>query len=786
MPGWYIHMETAKRVVDRLRAGEVPPGSEMTANDARDLGELAHTWRNYLALGAVGPDIFFLLPDFKGDTGNVLLTVTDWILSTWDTIDEEFVSKWEKWAQPAIDGVGDVLNQMSGGVLNELGQALQEISSAITDAILALLSKLYDWFGLLSSGVPQGYGDSAFFWSDMFHYRRTFEFARALHENATSPQLRAFSLGWMSHCATDVTGHSFVNAKAGGPYRLHWQRHHLVENHMDALVYDSRHGGTEPYGELDTSALHFRLAFRKGQQNPYLGADDAPAYDYFAGFPPYDTSDSAAGAKQRHDFFDLDTGDLPDELIDLLHQTMAQVYGTKGPHILDWDPAQFSELDGAGNPTGRPSALALKNTFKLLYLYVKKTSTSGYSPRKPPPPPVLNDHSPPAPPGSSSGVDDDPSRGGDPEDDSFNLLDLLLAVLAFAAWLAELGVWLATLPAAVVADLLTYGARELLYEYAVLPLWSMYIAARKPLVMEGFLMPKHEEIMRGLVELGISTDSPLVELAAALASPDGTGTAPIPFDEKSGRPNPADARGDHAFPRAIVADPQNIAQQILGYVLPDPSCGQTVAPSEYLRPWRYPERNNAGLVVGWEGHLTHAGPWLKGQDARVLMDHAPGAASARTAFEAAGDETATNAACETHFPSGEHLGDPVDFGLYVVGKLVAANENDYPDFNLDADRGYGYHCWDWNRSDQPMVPKVAKDKAFDENHYAVGAPCTIPEGYCADGDHAWDGPQQLYAAAFDLGIHYLSGNDPGCGKRTPTKTEIRDADGIPPEGGRQG
>jgi len=104
--------------------------------------------------------------------------------------------------------------------------------------------------------VPQAYGDSAFFWSDMFHYRRTFEFARALYANATSPQLRAFSLGWMSHCATDVTGHSFVNSKAGGPYRLHWQRHHLVENHMDALVYDSQHGGNEPYGEMDTSALH--------------------------------------------------------------------------------------------------------------------------------------------------------------------------------------------------------------------------------------------------------------------------------------------------------------------------------------------------------------------------------------------------------------------------------------------------------------------------------------------------------------------------------------------------
>jgi hypothetical protein len=787
MPGWYIHMETAKQVVDRMRAGELPPGLTMSPADAQAAGEAAHTWRNYLALGAIGPDIFFLLPDFKGNTGNVLLTVTEWILSTWDEIDEEFVSKWEKWAEPAIDGVGDVLNQMSGGVLNELGEALQEISSAITDAIMALVTKLYDWFGLLSSGVPQAYGDSAFFWSDMFHYRRTFEFGRALYENATSDQLRVFAIGWMSHCATDVTGHSFVNSKAGGPYRLHWQRHHLVENHMDALVYDSQHGGVEPYGELDTSALHFRLAFRKGEQAPYLGADDAPAYDYFAGFPAYDTDDSAAAAKQRHDFFDLDTGDLPDELIDLLQTTMAQVYGNAGPRILDWDPSEFVQLDGSGAPTGRPSAEAIQNTFKLLYLYVKKTSTSGYAPRKPPPPPVINDHSPPAPPGSSSGVGDDPSRGGDPDDDSFNLLDLLLAVLSFAAWVGELGLWLATLPAAVVADLLTWGPRELLYQYAVLPLWSLYIAARKPLVMEGFLMPKHEEIMRGLVELGVSTDSPLVDLAAALASPDGTGSAPIAFDEKSGRPSAADARGDHAFPRAIVQDAQNVAQQILGIVLPNPSCGQPVAPSEYLRPWEYPEHNNDGSLVGWEGHLTHAGPWLQGQDARVLMDHAPGDASARTDFEKAGDETQTNAACDSHFPGGRHLGDPVDFGLYVVGRLAGAQEGSYPDFNLDADRGYGYHCWDWNRSDKRVVPKVTPDQGFDAGHYAFGEPCTVPEGYCADSDHAWPGsPQALYDPGFDLGIHYLSEADPGCGTKNSTKTEIGDADGIPPQGGRQG
>jgi hypothetical protein len=781
MPGWYIHLETATMVAKRLQAADLPPDATITPLDAQALGDLAHTWRNYLAAGAIGPDIFFLLPDFKGDKGNVLLSVSNWVLSVWDVLDSEFVSKWEKWAQPAIDGVGDVLNQATGGVLAELGQALQEISSAIMDAVLELVTQLYDWFGLLTSGVPQGFADSAFFWSDIFHYRKTFAFAKALYDNAATPQQKAFAIGWMSHLATDVTGHSFVNSKSGGPYRLHWQRHHLVENHMDAKAYSAQHG-TEPYGELDTSALHFRLAFRKGLQAPYVGATDAPAYDYFTGFPAYNTDDSAAGAKQRHDFFDLDSGDLPDDLCELIISTMEQVYGPGGPHILDWDPAQFSDLDAAGNPTGRPSVLALQNTYKLLYLYVKKTSTGGYSPRKPTAPPVFNDHSPPAPPGSSSGVNDDPSRGGDPDDDDWNFLDLLLALFGFLVWLAELGVWLATLPAALLADLATYPLRDLLYEYAVLPLWSLYIAARKPLVMQGFLVPKAEEIMQGLVELGVSPEGPLTSLAAALASPDGTGSAPLPFDERSGGMDPA-------YPRAIVTDPQSLSEQVLGQVLPDPSCGQSEAPSEYLRPWKYPEHDNGGDTVGWEAGLTASGPWRQGQDARVLMGHAPGDPGTRKDYEAAVTPEATDQTSAVRLPAGQHLGDPVEYGTYVVSRLTSGGAGEpMPDFNLDADRGYGYHCWDFNRSGDITVPKVTPDKAFDESHYKFATPCTVPEGYCDDSEFAWSGPGQHFHPEYHLAVHYLgegTPGDPGCDATVKvTPEDVKEAGGLPPDGRR--
>ena len=45
MPGWYIHMEAAKKAVDRLRAGDVPPDFPGGAAEDQQLGEIAYKWR---------------------------------------------------------------------------------------------------------------------------------------------------------------------------------------------------------------------------------------------------------------------------------------------------------------------------------------------------------------------------------------------------------------------------------------------------------------------------------------------------------------------------------------------------------------------------------------------------------------------------------------------------------------------------------------------------------------------------------------------------------------------
>src|SRR6266699_2046902 len=49
MPAWYVHMEAARRTALRLQGGDVPAGFPVSVADAVELGEICHTWRNYLA-----------------------------------------------------------------------------------------------------------------------------------------------------------------------------------------------------------------------------------------------------------------------------------------------------------------------------------------------------------------------------------------------------------------------------------------------------------------------------------------------------------------------------------------------------------------------------------------------------------------------------------------------------------------------------------------------------------------------------------------------------------------
>lgn len=654
----------------------------------------------------------------------------------------------------------------------------------------------------------------------MFHYRKTYQFPLALLNNAerlrsggdAQQQLNAdaqtaFAIGWMTHCATDVTGHAFTNAKCGGPYRLHWQRHHLIENHMDAAAYDARHGSDTTYEELGKSALHFRISLREGELAPYLGRNDQPMYDYFTGFPPYTLDESAAGDLQRKNFFDVDPSDLPDHLVSALLTAMQAVY-RDDPKVLMHDPG-FND-----HGSGRPNAQALGEMWNLAFRYLRMISSDGFSPDEPSPPPLISTAPFPSPPGSDQQADD-PARGGDPGDDDdqswlLSALEILLAVVEFLVaalvWLAECIVWLVTVLPDMALSLATDGIRQQIYEHVQVPCWTAYMAARRLLVEEAFLTPKPSEIDPGLVTLGESSAFASLTLKAEIDDPTGfTAASTPPFDEPSGRVAADTEYGaDPAYPRSTVKDPTGTLQAILttlasggipGTVPEQPEVGQPhVAPSQYLTPWLYPENNHQPQRNGFEGPLTHVGPWVQGDTAPRLLDDIAGSTAARTAFEQARTPAETADTCAQYLPQDEHLGGPVNYSLYLISRFAAGQAP--PDMNLDSDRGYAWHCWDFDRrggvaevgpgAPSPIAnPQIVSDPT-EQRRYEFVPPCTVPEAF----DSAWLQPAPrnpvIDNRADELATHYL---DPGavpprdCSVKPVSPAEEKQA-GMTPTGGQ--
>jgi hypothetical protein len=814
MPSWYIHTQAAAQTLEGLN-GAVPAGSPLSAAEAMQLFTAGHDNRNYLAAGALGPDLFFLLPDFKGDLGTGLMKLMRFALGAWQVADKAFVEQWETWMAPVLDEGNQLADGISGGMLGEIGQVQVLVGGAFTNMVESLITQTEDIFGLLTSGTQAGYEDSSFFWSDAFHYRKTYHFARTLYKNAMNadamktdpmepsrvPKQQAFALGWISHCAADVAGHPFTNAKVGGPYRTHWQRHHVVENHMDALVYRDKHG-IDPmasYSSLDTSALHFRLSFQP-DADPAKPEDAPTAFDWFPSappFPPYPQGEDLNSRQARKNTFDVDSAALPEHICQLLIDTMKEVYGgpgdMDGPQVLSWD-----------GPDGRPTVQQLQDMYDFVYKYVKYSTSSGLSPRMPKAnSDVITDHDLPRPPGFM-----DDSMGADPNDmHDVDFLDVILAILAFALWLAELTIWLVTILPALLNDLLTWPTRELIHELLVLPAWSLYMASRTPLVMEGFLMPRPEEISMGLTTLGQSASGPIVQLRADLDDPTGF-AALLPMGEPSGldAQRGAATQGfslDPAYPRAMLTD-------LFPPFLDTAPWSSDITASEFVAPWRYPDDNMAGRRNGWEAPRTHVGPYLQGDDARVLMDMASGSDAARRRFEDATTPDETEAVSAELIPiKGENLGDPIDYGAYLMGQLTGtqsdpADPTTYvghdqghplPDFNLDSDRGYAYHCWDYVRhlpstpgSPHPLIaadsaepdqwrcaPKVftlasqiagAPDVSQRvRDLYGYAEPCTVPQRYDA-GDNIHH--RSRYDPLKLLAHHYLPPGHLGLFGITPT------------------
>jgi hypothetical protein len=736
MPGWWIHTAVARKAINELvnNPGLFPAG---TGPGAKEIYNIANNNPAYAAVGAIGPDLFFLLPDFAPsgvsvfgqDVSSLLFGAAHAIKTAYDQIDP-VVANYADQIAPIEQNAAAILNAATGGLADSISQAASLASSVIIDQMKMIAASQYDIWGILGSGVPRGYDEQVFYWSDILHYRKTYEYARRLWTKAVAlndDRFKAYAIGWMTHCAADVTGHALVNEKCGGPYRLHWQRHHCCENHFDGNVYETQYGAGAYYQDVARSAMHLWLAFDPSKANGsafnFLAPDDRPQYAL---------GDAAADYVDRRKKWDVDS-DMPDDLAQFIVDALVDVYSSTDPNLGQWanHPTILNALN-IGNATGFPVKDDVKVSYWWLYKYVKITTTDYYRFQPPDPPTVFSFApfpSPPNPPAS-------PSPAGGPSNTLPHWPDLAFHILEWLTYCAQVIEWF-------IANLLnlftgpaTYFLREAIYEFVQIPLYNLEMSFHYYLSLIGFVHPLNQEIAPALTTLGIGFTDVWNEVEAALASVTGGLGAPPTGVESSGSDRstpPVDAVTD---PLAVVSP----LAQSLGLVFP-PRCGESETPSEFTRPYLYPEHDQQQDPIGAETLLVVASPYVAGQDANALMGNTVGSALVRSALESATSEAATQSIVAANMgPSlspanKQHLGDPAEYSAYVISQLTRTSVGAIANFNLDADRGYGYLCWDWVRSHfYEAFPKHSDGTAVftgaDQRIYM--APLLPGYGWCAE------------------------------------------------------
>lgn len=250
MPKYGIHHIVMEESIRQLRllgdAGE---------DDAKKIAGIISENRSAAMLGAIGPDLFFWGPDY--DIVNILYKLYENIKKIVE-IYEDIVEPIERIKDEVEDRIEETVENLTPNTKHLIEEALTEIK-ATSDAFdqakkMTIFAGVFEGVDLftnasgLGSAVQKLFNmflpDKCFnrpeldwYWFDMLHYRHTGLFARNLFKESPSPESKAYAYGYLSHIATDVIGHSFVNQLCGSSYRSNVWRHVTIENFMDTWKY---------------------------------------------------------------------------------------------------------------------------------------------------------------------------------------------------------------------------------------------------------------------------------------------------------------------------------------------------------------------------------------------------------------------------------------------------------------------------------------------------------------------------------------------------------------------
>jgi hypothetical protein len=811
MPGHFTHVYTARRLAEwlgeqdqfnPLDAGEQIPAilGGLQGLTPKRCSEVMTTWPIYTNIGAIGPDLFFFCQDygsgplaafeFEDDLLMLAMAVYYWIDKAKDEewepllvilaevdqtfarivrlliklkkIWDDFVAVWSATIGPIVSTAAEILDDLTGGILSAAGDALSELATAlkqVAEEELLTFADIFSWFSLK---MRAGWDEKSFVWSDMLHYRKTTEMARNLFVEAQRQfdadgdrekfeQFQAFALGWVAHLGTDTIDHSFVNEQCGGPFRTHWQRHHLVENHIDAWNYrQAGDGGSLPhdnlaandvYPDLSRSAFVYAVALDEDNPNGFprptsLPDDPAAAKDAVDqdGFMPAWLAEGITRAliATYHDGVEVEPANLGGGVF------QAGIGGAKGALKDILDAAGIS-LDrpiddvikavapdpGFDVPRGYPLPWQVQTSYRFMISFYRLSFWGGFDLDKPKKPDFII-----WPPASdftdiASVPDFSGPSSGDP------VQDVCSAIVSFFEWLGHEIAAIGKLIGDIIKALAspgTYPIRWALYQLAMWA-WDIVNNTHEIMAHTGFMIPHGElvdsggelrqpnEIDQALIKLGNTVDQAFLQ---ALSD------ATDPFGNLDRDPS-------------LIIEPTNPRNDQYPFLPVRPTQTGGTDADEFHRPWAYPllsrragngplyvtptelsdvvaELDYAGVdkrtqavihrELGDHAGTTISGPYPTGAMPHEVFFRADQAISAdeRTAYEVAVSPAVTDALNESFIgraPDTDHspLGDSIPFSAYLMGRVLDPDLTSVPNFNLDADRGYGYRCWDWIRGD---------------------------------------------------------------------------------------
>jgi hypothetical protein len=807
MPGHFTHIYTARRVADYLLTGKFPDwpqaGSAALKFDPIKCGTVMKTWEKFTAIGAIGPDLFYFSQDYNGTPlGPVsdelmlalatyyffdfakendyepLLIILDQVNSTMaallrlliklQKIWQQFVDGWNQTIGPIVADITNLADDLTGGLMSEFGVVLDELKVAFKAIAEEELLTYKDIFTYFDTCVQKGYDEKLFLWSDMSHYRRPSALCQSFIQQVDAlaaagmkdqaDQFLAFTLGYITHLGTDTVAHSFVNEQCGGPFRNHPQRHHLIENHIDAWNYSQTAPGgaipPDPWGHSDTypdvsmSALWFAVQMMpddpKGKQRPDPLPDDptarAAALDVDGEMPDWMANSIVqsliATFTDPNEHPQIYQGSAFQSAIDagLLTKIIEQVTGSAPnkpiPELLnDIAPAPPFRV-----PKGFPLPWQVKTIYRIMISFYKFSYNGTWELQKPAKPdfiifPPASDFENLLQPPDLSGIN--PSN---PVDD---VCGLFVALIQWAIKTIEAAGKLGGDLIKMLTSPASYPLRMGLYHLAMM-IWDLVNKTHEILAHTGFVIPHAQQLYpSGELRLPNEIDLPLITLG---------GTVDAAF--RAALAAAFDPLGNLDQNQNVIGVVHSVSDGNYPYypVLEYQADGKSWDGWEYRRPWAWPSISEVQVPGApdttkntptetynpfqsfKEGPDTAYKPLRPGPYPEMTMPdvffrlNAPVDVEARTAYEQAQTPWETDQLNEQFLGPDRlrlsPLGDPIPFSAHLICQL--ANDTGYStQFNLDSDRAFAYLTWDWIRGD-------GTDKGILDLTYAT--PQEPPEG----------------------------------------------------------